>query len=105
MSFAIDLGGLRWEDGTDLIVADLDRILNKVINVAAHLTLRQDNATWLVVNHADDTVMIHGSYSLCVRFMRAFEFRHPEATVDVPDEFSLRVPPLADVIPIREVRA
>lgn len=78
--------------------AELDEIVGRICRPDAHLVLELESPRYWIVRDlanlrcGEPAVMMRADHDLCVRFMRAFAVRHPEAVVDLPDlEFSWRV--------------
>jgi hypothetical protein len=66
------------------LIADLDRIIDRITRNNPVLVLEQESEKWwIVVDTANgDEVMMRADRELCVRFMRAFVAKHPDASFD-----------------------
>jgi hypothetical protein len=66
------------------LIAELDRIIDRIVRNNPVLVLeRESEKWWIVVDTANGgEVMMRAERELCVRFMRAFVIRHPDASFD-----------------------
>jgi hypothetical protein len=65
-------------------IAELDRIIDRITRNNPVLVLEQESADWWTVTDTanGDQVMVRASREVCVRFMRAFVVKHPDASFD-----------------------
>lgn len=79
------------------IIGDLDLIIDRIVRNDAVLILEQESRDWWTVTDAanQDDVMMRADRELCIRFMRAFVVRHPEASIGLPERAAVTSPPAA----------